>query len=170
MTLRRVDTEGCRGEERRREGQDGAGMHKKPEERQTAGRGGEGEPVKEAMQTERGRESKERLIGEGWTRQGDTIKMEEVGAHIEALPMQTEPSLWRVSCVGALALDQKPKHGRIYCDSLPICRQVFSSAQCSQFKREVTPCVPHISAAVPLYDAVRQNNSRATGSCHEHTP
>lgn len=40
------------------------------------------------MQTERGRESKERLIGESEKRrQGDTIKMEEVGAHIETLPM-----------------------------------------------------------------------------------
>lgn len=48
------------------------------------------------MQTERGRESNERLI-EDSKRTGDTIKMEEVGAHAEVFPMQTEPTTWRVS-------------------------------------------------------------------------
>lgn len=47
------------------------------------------------MQTERGRESNERLI-EDSKRSGDTIKMEEVRAHGEVFPMQTEPT-WHVS-------------------------------------------------------------------------
>lgn len=52
------------------------------------------------MRTERGRESNERLI-EDSKRTGDTIKMEEVGAHVEVFPMQAEPTTWRVSwCFG----------------------------------------------------------------------
>lgn len=58
------------------------------------------------MQTERGRESNERLI-EDSERTGDTIKMEEVGAHVEVFPTQTE-------FPGALALDQTPKNVGIY--------------------------------------------------------
>lgn len=51
---------------------------------------------RKGMQTERGRESNERLI-EDSKRAEDTIKMEEVGAHVEVFPMQTEPTTWRVS-------------------------------------------------------------------------
>lgn len=52
------------------------------------------------MQTERGRESNERLIKDS-KRSGDTIKMEEVGAHVEVFPMQTKPTTWHVSwCFG----------------------------------------------------------------------
>lgn len=73
-------------------------------------RGGEGKTEEEkryweqskrkGMQTERGRESNERLI-EDSKRTGDTIKMEEVGAHVEVFPMQTEPTTGCVSwCFG----------------------------------------------------------------------
>lgn len=64
MTLCRVDTEGCRGGEQRQGGQVGGRMQKKKK------RGGDQAEVEEEskqrkIQTERGRESKERLMGEG---------------------------------------------------------------------------------------------------------
>lgn len=100
---------------------------KKKRERQRPSRGGGGEPAEEKIQTERGRESKERLMGEGrrewenkvWRHNKERKRWRRLG-HILRRFLCRQSLQHGVFPVWVCWPWTKTKEWRMYCDRLPI--------------------------------------------------